>query len=265
MKRISLLAAALMGIAFAHSAIAADLPVRAAPVYQAPAVVAPTWTGFYLGFNGGWGWSNTSANITPFGPVAASFGGGSFSRNADGAIFGGQLGYNYQTGNWVWGVEGDFDGASINKGRASTFAPIPGSVVFNDGAAFHANVDWLATIRGRLGYTWGPGMIYITGGGAWSEFKLNALACEGIAGICGAGNFNTTRSGWVIGAGYEWMIAPNWSVRGEYLYYSFNNNNFNGNISLAPLATGSGFNVNNNKTEINVVRLGLNYKFDWWR
>ena len=79
---------------------------------------------------------------------------------ATGAVFGGQLGYNWQTGNWVWGVEGDFDGTNINKfsNVGETIFGGGGGAPFGTTAPFYANVNWLATIRGRLGYAWGPGI-----------------------------------------------------------------------------------------------------------
>src|SRR5262245_42686196 len=118
MKRIALLTSAVLGIGLAHSALAADLPVRAAPAHVAPFAVAPTWTGFYLGFNGGWGWTNgNNSNLTLTGPFAP-FTVGTGNSNANSPVFGGQLGYNYQTGNWVWGIEGDIDGTNIRATQA---------------------------------------------------------------------------------------------------------------------------------------------------
>jgi opacity protein-like surface antigen len=144
-NRVALISTVIMGVGFAHGALAADLPVRAAPVYQAPMVVAPTWTGLYVGANGGWGWaSNFNASSTFTDPT----GGGvvispaASNLNATGAVFGGQLGYNWQTGNWVWGVEGDFDGSNINK-----LNNIGETILAGGGGA---NVNWLATIRGRV-------------------------------------------------------------------------------------------------------------------
>jgi outer membrane immunogenic protein len=112
MKRVALISTVMIGVGFAHAALAADLLVPAAPV-----AVAPTWTGLYVGANGGWGWaSNFSASSTfkdPTGAVVISP--ATSNLNATGAVFGGQLGYNWQTGNWVWGVEGDFDGTNITS------------------------------------------------------------------------------------------------------------------------------------------------------
>ena len=111
MKPIALLTVAAMGMAFSQSAFAADFGVR--PAYTPPAFVAPTWTGFYLGFNAGWGWSNTNDNDLVFSPTVPPRGLGTFApfvigsgaNSVTGPVYGGQLGYNYQTGNWVVGIE----------------------------------------------------------------------------------------------------------------------------------------------------------------
>lgn len=255
MKRIALFAAAAMGIGFAQGALAADLGVRAAPAYVPPAAVGPTWTGLYLGFNGGWEWSQNNnvtftdqpaAGIVPFPAL-------SLSQESSGAVFGGQLGYNYQAGNWVFGIEGDVDGVGSQRSFKSVVEP-------TTGATFSASATprWLASLRGRLGYTWGPGLIYITGGGAWEGAEFNTSDAGG------SSSFTNTRSGWTAGAGYEWMIAPNWMVRAEYLYYGFSGN-VNNSAAISPVFGGGFINHNWDKMNVNVVRLGLNYKFDWWR
>jgi outer membrane immunogenic protein len=256
MKRIALLTAAAVGVVgLAHNAMAADLGVRPAPQVVAPAPIAPTWTGFYLGFNGGWGWtSSNNVTVTPTGAIAGAFPAFSISQQADGPVFGGQAGYNYQVGSWVFGIEGDVDGFGSQKGFKSVFEPTTGAFF-----SASATPQWLATVRGRLGYTWGPGMIYITGGGAWSGVHYDVND-----GGFTNGTFNNTRSGWTLGAGYEWMIAPNWMVRAEYLYYGFNNSV--NNSAAVPAVFGGGAIAHNwDKMNTSVARLGLNYKFDWWR
>jgi outer membrane immunogenic protein len=260
-NRVALISIVIVGAA--HGALAADLPVRAAPVYQAPLVVAPTWTGLYLGANGGWGWaSNFNASSTFSDPTGATVIAPATSNlNATGAVFGGQLGYNWQTSNWVWGVEGDFDGSNINKFSNAGATVLTAAPPLTVNAPFQTNVNWLASVRGRLGYVWGPGMIYVTGGGAWASVDFNA------GGPANDFVFSSTstKSGWTIGAGYEWLINPNWSVRAEYLYYKFTGGtsatvNAGG---VAPAGTFTTHSVGN--FDVNVVRLGLNYKLDWWR
>jgi outer membrane immunogenic protein len=264
----------LTGVAFAAliagSAMAADL---GAPVYRRPAaipVAVSSWTGFYVGFNGGYGWSNSSTTATPFQnfPGLVVIPPFAVSQNLNGAVFGGQLGYNYQIANWVVGVEGDFDWAGINN-ASSSLAISPGSGgTANDGFMAHQNIQWLASIRGRLGYVWGPSLLYVTGGAAWDKRNDNLLVSTNtnVAGAAAsAASFSTTKSGWVIGAGYEWMITPNWIVRGEYLHYGFNS----GDITPVSVPCGfagpavCGVNVSSSNNNIDVVRLGLSYKFGY--
>ena len=256
MKRLALMSAAAMSLGLAHAAVAADLGV--APTYAPPvAPVGPTWTGLYLGVNGGGGWSHLSLSTTPIGPIAATLGNpGSLSTTINGAVFGGQLGYNWQVGNWVFGAEGDFDDAGINGAQQSIFPGLAGPL---DSIQVHENINWLATARGRLGYIWGPTLIYVTGGGAWANIGSTVLLNEGLAGVAAAGSFNNQRSGWTLGAGYEWMIAPNWIGRAEYLYYSFSDNTHSFNF---PLGFGADA-ITINKLNVNVIRVGLNYKFNW--
>jgi outer membrane immunogenic protein len=269
MKRIVLLTVAAMGITFSQSAFATDLGVRPAPVYAPPApiAVAPTWTGVYIGFNSGWGWSNTNNNNLTFSPTVPGgfvpFTIGSGRNNFNGPVFGGQLGYNYQAGNWVFGVEGDVDGANIrNSDNSGAVAvSVPGIGLFGSGF-LTVKQEWLASVRGRLGYSWGPGMIYVTGGGAWTGVQANGGATL-ITGETATLSNSTTLFGWVVGAGYEWMFAPNWALRAEYLGYGFRNNNNTPTLTF-PIA-GVTLAGNTGRLGTSVVRLGVDYKFDWVR
>jgi outer membrane immunogenic protein len=247
------------------SALAADLPVKAPPL--APAVNC-AWCGFYVGANGGWGWSHITASEAPFGPDAVSqIGLQSFGTGLNGGVFGGQIGYNWQAGNWVVGIEGDFDGASLNGANQATFT------LFNDpgeNGAFVAreNIGWLASIRGRLGTTWGPGLAYVTGGPAWEKVTtrvmINADTLVSDFNQTGTASLGAVQSGFAVGAGYEWMIAPKWTVRAEYLFYGFdggstNTITFPGTCNSSPTC---GVNVTTGHNNISVVRLGVNYMFN---
>ena len=222
--RTGIAAAALMAMPIA--AQAADLPQPYAPSYKAPAYVAPapvfSWSGFYLGINGGYMWG--SADWTG--------GAGTFSVDPDGWLIGGTAGYNLQTGNWVWGIEGDIDWVDL-KGTATV---CPTCTVKN---------TWLATVRGRIGYAgWTNWMPYFTGGGAFGNVKVSSAT----------GSDTETSMGWTVGAGVEYAFLNNWSAKLEYLYVDL------GSATCAAAACGLASDANVDFTA-NVVRAGLNYRF----
>jgi outer membrane immunogenic protein len=254
-------------------AMAAD--VRA-PVYKAPPppVAVPTWTGLYLGAHAGWGWAkNTNGNASSFDPggfvPGELFLPAAYDLKANGPLFGGQLGYNWQNGNLVFGIEGDISGTGLDgfQSQPLTNGPAVGALAgLNGGLSFmRQDVEWLASIRGRFGYAWGPTLLYVTGGAAWSRVNYTAAAVPGISaiGCCSdSANFSETRSGWTIGAGYEAMITSNWSVRGEYLYYKFDGGPTMTVPVVWPGAPGFGSATYAfGDLDIHTLRLGVNYKF----
>jgi outer membrane immunogenic protein len=257
---------AILGIG---AASAADLPVKAPPIVA----TAPSWTGFYGGVNAGWGWSKADYVATPFGtsaiadmPVQAS------GNQANGALFGGQVGYNWQIRNWLLGIEGDISGAGINGSGTTNVPSIIVPPLSNDGTMASVNVQWLASIRGRVGALVGSGLLYATGGAAWEGVQTTAFAtaetAPAVFGQTATGRFSTTKSGWVAGVGYEWMIAPKWTVRAEYLHYGFGNGPnaalpYNGGNPPAGCAIpGCGANIATGNTNVDVVRVGVNYVFN---
>lgn len=214
---VSLILAGFAGSA----AMAADLPVKApAPSYQPEAVT--TWTGFYIGANLGYGWAHVGTS--------------DFSNDLNGVIGGGQLGYNWQTGAWVIGIEGDFQGSGESRSDVGTV----GGTTFN----VDQSIPWFATLRGRIGYAFGPAMIYFTGGGAWENYKLSVSAPGGSV------NDNTTKTAWTIGGGGEWMFAPRWSAKLEYLFMDTDDTSV---TLLGTTFTGHAQN--------NIIRAGVNYHF----
>jgi outer membrane immunogenic protein len=210
--------AALTGMA-----AAADLPPRPAPApyYKAP-VVAPVynWTGFYIGINGGGGFGRSAWDPT-----------GGF--NTSGGLVGGTIGYNYQAGQAVFGLEGDIDWADIN-GTTNNACPL----------GCKTSDDWLSTVRGRLGYAADRFMPFVTGGAAFGDIKATT------PGFAGATN---DRAGWTIGAGLEFALAQNWTAKAEYLYVDLGK--FNCGVSCGFTAT------NNVSFTTNLVRAGVNYHF----
>jgi outer membrane immunogenic protein len=257
MKRVAI--ALLAGVALAGLGCSA----WAAPPLPPP----PSWTGFYVGANGGWGWSSFDTAFVPD-PTGAFLqgdlsGSSTFNTRTNGGVFGGQIGYNWQTGNWVLGVEGDFDAASIS-GTQNTIGnspDTPGTPTTNVVTAT-PKIDWLASIRARIGVLWGPGLLYFTGGGAWEDVKSDQVVS--IFGDTATSKFSSTRSGFVIGGGYEWQFDQRWTVRGEYLFYDFAATNTTSRaLPDCNLTTPGACNValTTGKNNISVGRIGINYKF----
>ena len=220
-----------LGLFISASSLAADLSVG-----PAPAPVTPSSTGLYIGVHAGAAWQSTPTwrLVDPSGffvptSVTSNNGGGS----ALGAVGGIQGGYNWQFApEWVVGIEGDISWTSLSDHR--TVAPL--TIIPGGGAAFpgtalamSANTEWLSSVRGRLGFTgwFNNTMLYATGGVAWAGVEDAAQTTIVSAVIGPAISFtralNTTKNGWVLGGGGEWMATPNILIRAEYLYYRINN------------------------------------------
>lgn len=245
--------ATLSGVALAilsTVAVAADLPSRRAP--PPPYIPPPpvfSWTGFYVGLNAGAMFNAYNNNNNNF-----AFGGfgGSQSNNKIGFVGGGQVGYNWQTGPVVFGLEADFQGHSNISSNNNTFGFGGG----NSGSGF------LGTGRGRIGFLATPSfLIYATGGVAygnpWSS-QNNSLAFFLFPGAFGGGfgfnqNQNNFKVGYTAGGGLEYMFTPNWSVKAEYLYVDLGrqSSNFLSNFGSASRSTA------------HVARLGVNYHFNF--
>jgi outer membrane immunogenic protein len=217
MKKFLLTTVGLVALGVAP-ALAADLPARAytkAPVAPAPIY---NWTGLYIGAMGGYG--KEDAGISP---MSGGFGGGT-------------LGYNWQTGFVVLGVEADAAWSNINA--TATLAGV--------GTA-SAKIQDLGTVRGRIGYAFDPFLLYATGGYAWADTKLSATAL----GVSIADS--KVLNGWTVGAGIEAMFAPHWSVKGEYLYRSFESQNFFTNLVPGGIPSQT--------VKVNSFQVGVNYHF----
>jgi outer membrane immunogenic protein len=220
MKKILLASAAL--IALTGAASAADLAAR--PYTKAPVAMASVynWTGFYLGLVGGGAWENSG------------------SPKMQGGFVGGTAGYNWQTGNIVFGVEAD--GAWADVSASATGATIvPGFGVVTTTAS--SKTDAMGTVRGRVGYAVNNVLFYGTGGYAWIDNKIT-LSALGVTA-----SDSKWHSGWTVGAGVEAFIAPQWSIKGEYLYRSLG-----GETYFGALPTGT--------LNLHTVQLGVNYHFN---
>jgi outer membrane immunogenic protein len=213
--------------------LAADLPSRKAPPVYAPPPLF-TWTGLYLGAQIGYAWGSNNVNL-PTVPASAN-------TNLSGITGGVHVGYNYQVSQIVLGIEGDGDGTSFSK---SAVEPISGTLL-------HTSLPIEGSVRGRLGVAWDRTLLYATGGVAFAEIRNSYLA--GIATAAGSSFDNiASRVGWTAGAGIEYAVTNNVSVRVEYRYTDFGHETDYVLFTGTPAAT--------HLTE-NAVRAGVSYKVD---
>lgn len=279
--------------AMAGSAFAADLPsIKSAPV----AAPAPKWTGFYTGLNAGGTWSGGGfTNVTTYGYNYPGNSAGSPLRFMAGAtnnigvgsnsgfIGGGQIGYNWQVpvrlAGLVAGFEADIQGIAGSAKSFSSYSYLPASATYS--GPIHtstygsSNLQYLGTVRGRLGYLVTPSfMIFGSGGFAYGgvsttldivQVRENANQRGGLVGL-GNGNSSNTQVGWTAGGGIEYMFMSNWSAKIEYLYYDLGNKSINANYSLLQTNSRPLYVLNsqaNIRSNGNVVRAGLNYHFNF--
>jgi outer membrane immunogenic protein len=229
--------------ALALPAMAADM--APAPVYKAPVPVAVcTWCGWYIGANAGYAWSNSDSvntfttNLSAIpglngdvGGAIAAQGSGSVSTKSNGFIGGGQLGYNWQAGTIVYGLETDIQGLAGSNGGSSisNVGTVPGAAatIASTGTITSSkSVSYLGTLRGRAGFLATPSFLfYGTGGLAYGGVKTSTTIVESLGFTDTPGTFGTsgsassTRVGWTAGAGIEWLFWSRWSAKIEYRYY----------------------------------------------
>ena len=289
-------------ITFVQIASAADLPPQPA------AAPASTWTGWYAGVNiGGTREAASSINTQGFevsqGLVlgappesvfaAAAAANTSITTGSNTRIIGGgQLGYNWQFTNWVAGFETDIQGfgrQNAETGSSTTnvafttlvgFPPIPSTDSVSSITSASKRVDWLGTVRGRVGWLPTPTfLVYATGGLAFGGLKAQTSTTQVLQGpdvlgvnapYTATGGLSAIRPGWTAGGGFEWMFAPHWSVKGEYLFYDFGNVTWNAgtlaNVTTVPFPfSDSIYYTVGTRSEArfngHIARLGLNYHF----
>ena len=246
MKRSSLVIVAaassfIFAACFAETTLAADMALKAPPP-----PVAYNWTGFYLGIEGGGGWAH--AEDTDF----TGFDSGRF--NVTGGLVGGTIGYNWQINRVVLGLEGDGSGVWMRGSTTGT-----GTLAGTCGGAppfCESELQALGTVRGRAGIAIDRVLPYVTGGlaiGSLHGHEGDVLADGAV------GDGTTTVAGWTVGAGLEGVIASRWTAKIEYLHVDLGNNTIFTD-TLPPAGITAGQNV---RFTAEILRAGLNYKFDW--
>jgi outer membrane immunogenic protein len=269
------------------------VPAMAADLAPVSPLAAPTWSGFYLGGTLGGAWNNNSVDVVttntfvnnavlsplgrtagPASAVASTANVGAGSNSITGGL---EAGYNWQVGpSWLLGIETDLEFLTTPGGAQVTqVAPrigFPGNT-YTSTLSVTQNVNWLGTVRGRLGFlvtpTW---LVYGTGGLAYGGASSNTAIAggetpnTGTTNIAGAGSFSSTRVGWAAGAGLEWLFAPHWTVKAEWLHYdlgsaSYSNGTMNGILAGTNTIAFTDVSSSTVKFTGDIVRAGLNYKF----
>ena len=230
-----LLSMTIGAVALSSPALAADL---ATPVYQEVIVStapASSWTGFYLGANAGYGWGNLDWKYA---------GGGRANQTTEGGVIGGTAGYNFQTGNLLLGVEGDFGWADINGSKGC-----PGA-----GYSCRSELNSFGTLRARAGWASDRVLLYGTGGLAFGDQNIETKKSSGTAPPSGKAinGSSTTAVGWTAGVGAEYAFSRNWSGKLEWLYYDLGSDTYKVDFNQKVKAGQSG----------SIVRVGLNYRFN---
>jgi outer membrane immunogenic protein len=253
-KSVFLASTSLVGLLVAPSAFAADLPVKYQESQKLP------WAGLYFGANAGYAWSSDPATNCVFTGVSPCTTTAFPGVGASGAEYGIQAGYNWQVANWVFGFETD-----INKLVAHGNAQFAGIDPGKGPDQLSSRYDWLGTARGRVGVTGGNALFYATGGLAYG--RVSHQYNYDTPNISNANQIFATSNnavGWTIGGGAEYALGRNWSVKAEYLYVHLGTTGLNlSGLSTAanggnPSAGTTILNFNNN---LNIVRLGANYRF----
>lgn len=219
-------------VASAMSAQAADIAGRSSSpsYYKVPSELPFSWTGFYAGINGGYAWGQSSWSDPAVGASSGNF-------NTSGGLVGGQLGYNWQTGAVVLGIETDADWMSV-KGRT---AGVGGVCALDGGGQCQTQQSWVGTTRARVGYAFDRWLPYVTGGVAYGNIQA----------VQPTGTTTNTNVGWTVGAGLEYALNRNWSTKLEYLHVDLGTATFmsaaSGTSTLAVPVTNE------------LVRVGVNY------
>jgi outer membrane immunogenic protein len=229
LKKIVLVAAATVGLSSAGLAADMRMPVKAPAPVVSPAT---NWSGFYIGVMGGYGVSDEISVSVP-GIVGVTFG----SSDLSGGFVGGTIGYNWQApgSQFVFGIE--VDGA---------WSDIKHSENLGLGITFEDRIEALGSVTGRLGMAFNTLLLYAKGGFAWGINDMSLT--NGLITI----SESQTHTGWTVGGGLEWMFAPNWTLKGEYMYVDLGDANYG--AALLPLGVDVGATLHTGK-------VGVNYRF----
>jgi outer membrane immunogenic protein len=281
---IATLAALAVTPALAAKAKSKSSPPPPAPVYS--------WSGCYVGVNGGYGWNNgnthyndTNTTSDPInfitGGIASTFVPTPSGTGGAGGLGGGGVGCNWQSQQWVYGLEGDIDGGRIAGSQTNSVTAAGASIGINPGgsalsgsliASEHSQLDWLSTIRGRIGLAVQDRLLLFATGG----LSIGGVSTQGsvtignpVFPVTWSGSNSTTKAGYTAGFGGEWALADRWTARVEYLWYDLGHVSHALNCTAANAAGGCGggliFPTLGSAVSSfhgSIVRFGINYKFN---
>jgi len=244
MKKFLLGTVGLVALGFAAPASAADLAAR--PYTKAPPPMVAAlydWSGFYLGLNGGWGSSrNCWDAVTPAGVFFAAEG----CHDATGGVAGGQIGYRWQAGGWVFGLEAQGDWADLHGSNTSLAFPATN---------IRTRVDAFGLFTGQLGYAWNNVLFYVKGGGAVTDSRFDIRTVVGNVLVANTGD--QTRWGGTVGTGLEFAFAPNWSAAVEYDHIFTQDNT----VNFVTPPTGAFFGTERIRQDVDLVTVRVNYRW----
>jgi outer membrane immunogenic protein len=272
----TLATAAFASAAFATKTLAADMPLKAPPRVAAPV----NWSGIYIGGHVGYGWADKDFSLPDiagekFGDCYGKdqfcydftkLGGPVLSQNLKGFLGGVQGGFNVQSGAFVLGIEGQFSWTGMKEDSQAKL----GEFRFFDcwthitkeiDLKARAEVNWVATIAGRIGYAFDRALIYAKGGVAFADQDYSWVVNKGDRELATA-KFSETRTGWMVGGGLEWALWQNWSAKIEYNFMDFGSDTLNAVANVCHHGECSKTNVRVDIDEqMHVVKVGVNYRF----
>ncbi|MBR1120819.1 porin family protein [Bradyrhizobium lablabi] len=241
MKKILLGLAGLAALAVPASA--ADLAAR--PYTKAPPAMIPVlydWSGFYIGANGGWGSSHKCWDREALGVFVAAEG----CHDATGGTAGGQIGYRWQAGTWVFGLEGQGNWADFKGNHVSVFAPA---------ITAESKIGAFGLLTGQIGYAWNNVLLYVRGGGAVTDDRFRIYSTA--TGALIANTTDDTRWGGVVGAGVEFGFSPNWSAGVAYDHLFMDSRSYTFNT----VPGGALFATDRIRQDVDVVTVRVNYRW----
>ncbi len=256
MKKFLLATVGLVALGIAAPASAADLAARPYTKAPPPVVAIYDWSGFYIGANGGGGWSHKCWDVTNFrGPVAPFREG---CHDATGGVVGGQIGYRWQSAGWVFGLEAQGDWADLKGSNVSLFIPRWTN---------NSKIEAFGLFTGQVGYAWNNVLWYVKGGAAVTDDKYRGtVTTPPFAGEL-FDSASETRWGGVVGTGLEFGFAPNWSVAVEYDHLFMGNRGITftstGVLGAGIIPVGGVFRTDSIRQDVDLITARINYRFNW--